>query len=152
MITILLANVHICHNHPALLWCVIFHEYTSQEDIDQWGNCTVWCINKTNINFTFLFSMNNDTTVRSYYTNIVQHSQSLYNRSTNGILLLIPKTKLVQYGDHSFSKAAPLLWNQLPSHIQESQGLKHSFLTKSSSRDNIHLIGPWWDTILCISS
>ena len=46
------------------------------------------------------------------------------NRSTNGILLLIPKTKLVHYGDRSFSKAAPLLWNQLPRHIQESPSVE----------------------------
>ena len=35
-------------------------------------------------------------------------------------LLLVPKTKLVNYGDRSFSKAAPQLWNNLPSKIRHS--------------------------------
>ena len=44
-------------------------------------------------------------------------------RSDCGNLLVIPKTKLVSYGDRSFSYAAPRLWNSLPVHIRHSQNL-----------------------------
>ena len=39
-------------------------------------------------------------------------------------LLLIPKTKMVNYGDRSFSKAAPQLWNNLPSYIRNSPSVE----------------------------
>jgi hypothetical protein len=34
--------------------------------------------------------------------------------------LQIPKTKLVTYGDRAFSKAAPLLWNNLPEAVRKA--------------------------------
>lgn len=41
-------------------------------------------------------------------------------RSTNGLLLLRPRSRLVNFGDRAFSCAAPKLWNQLPRFIRES--------------------------------
>ena len=38
-------------------------------------------------------------------------------------LLVVPPTKLKTYGDRSFNKAAPLLWNKLPYHIQSCNKL-----------------------------
>ena len=35
-------------------------------------------------------------------------------RSSHGITLKVPKTRLKSYGDRSFSYAAAILWNQLP--------------------------------------
>ncbi len=40
-------------------------------------------------------------------------------RSNNKNLLFIPDTKLVTYGDRSFSKAAPTLWNNLPQNLRQ---------------------------------
>ena len=39
-------------------------------------------------------------------------------RSSNDQLLCIPKSKLVTYGDRSFSVIAPTLWNNLPIDIK----------------------------------
>jgi hypothetical protein len=39
-------------------------------------------------------------------------------RSSDQLLLQIPKTRLKSYGDRSFTKAAPTLWNSLPLHIR----------------------------------
>ena len=38
-------------------------------------------------------------------------------------LLVVPPTKLKTYGDRSFNKAAPLLWNKLPYHIRSCSKL-----------------------------
>ena len=38
-------------------------------------------------------------------------------------LLVVPPTKLKTYGDRSFNKAAPLLWNKLPYHIRSCNKL-----------------------------
>ena len=50
-----------------------------------------------------------------------QPSRSL--RSSSQVLLQIPKTRLKTYGDRSFAKAAPTLWNSLPLDIRESDSL-----------------------------
>ena len=41
-------------------------------------------------------------------------------RSDNQKILYPPKTKQVTYGDRSFSKAAPVLWNRLPLEIRNA--------------------------------
>ena len=38
-------------------------------------------------------------------------------------LLVVPPTKLKTYGDRSFNKAAPFLWNKLPYHLQSCNKL-----------------------------
>ena len=44
-------------------------------------------------------------------------------RSDNKLLLEVPKSRLVNYGDRAFSNAAPRLWNALPDHIRLTEGL-----------------------------
>ena len=44
-------------------------------------------------------------------------------RSNTDIDLEIPRTKLVNYGDRSFSKAAPVLWNKLPEYIKKAKSV-----------------------------
>ena len=39
-------------------------------------------------------------------------------RSADGMLLVIPKTNKVNYGDRSFRKAAAKLWNELPVNLR----------------------------------
>ena len=48
--------------------------------------------------------------------------KSRSTRSNNR--LKIPRTKLKSAGDRSFSVAAPLVWNSLPVHIQNSTSVK----------------------------
>jgi hypothetical protein len=45
-------------------------------------------------------------------------------RSSDKSLLVIPKTRLVTYGDRSFSHAAPTLWNKLPIDIRNSSSVQ----------------------------
>ena len=45
-------------------------------------------------------------------------------RSSSQVLLHVPKTRLKTYGDRSFAKAAPTLWNSLPQNIRESESLE----------------------------
>ena len=53
---------------------------------------------------------------------IYKPSRSL--RSSNDPLVLcVPKTRLVTYGDHSFSAIAPVLWNELPLSVRSSSSL-----------------------------
>jgi len=44
-------------------------------------------------------------------------------RSADHNLLSVPRTKLKYYGDRSFSKAAPVLWNKLPLGIRQATQL-----------------------------
>jgi hypothetical protein len=44
-------------------------------------------------------------------------------RSSSKGLLTIPSVKLVNYGERSFSYAAPKLWNALPEYIRKSETL-----------------------------
>jgi hypothetical protein len=39
-------------------------------------------------------------------------------RSSSGIQLVVPKTKLSSYGDRAFAKVAPVLWNALPTDVR----------------------------------
>ncbi len=44
-------------------------------------------------------------------------------RSSSKGLLTIASVKLVNYGERSFSYAAPKLWNELPEYIRKSENL-----------------------------
>ena len=44
-------------------------------------------------------------------------------RSANKMLLVIPRSNLVNRGDRAFSVAAPKLWNQLPLRIKQAPSL-----------------------------
>jgi len=44
----------------------------------------------------------------------------LSSRSRSSSILVVPKTNKVNYGDRSFAKAAPVLWNNLPLYIKQS--------------------------------
>ena len=44
-------------------------------------------------------------------------------RSATKELLVIPKTKSVNYGDRAFSVAGPKHWNRLPDTLRETQTL-----------------------------
>ena len=44
-------------------------------------------------------------------------------RSQNSLSLTMPRTRTQTYGERSFSKAAPSLWNALPYHIRASSTL-----------------------------
>ena len=44
----------------------------------------------------------------------------LLQKSRRGNSLLLPLTKRVHFGDRSFSKSGPVLWNLLPLHIRDS--------------------------------
>ena len=44
-------------------------------------------------------------------------------RSTDSLLLRVPKTKLSTMGDRAFSSAAPRLWNRLPAQLRAPQTL-----------------------------
>ena len=45
----------------------------------------------------------------------LQHTRTL--RSSSKALLVVPRSRTVRYGDRAFSRAAPVLWNQLPFYI-----------------------------------
>ena len=44
-------------------------------------------------------------------------------RSVNSMLLCVPRTRLTTYGDRSFEKAAPSLWNSLPDNVKQCDSL-----------------------------
>ena len=44
-------------------------------------------------------------------------------RSAGQMLLVVPKSNLVNRGDRAFSVAAPKLWNELPLHIKQATSL-----------------------------
>ena len=51
----------------------------------------------------------------SYLTDfLIQHTPHPVLRSSGNSLLTVPRTRLKNYGDEAFAKAAPELWNNLP--------------------------------------
>ena len=59
-----------------------------------------------------------------YLSDLLSAHQPTRNlRSSKDNLLTVPRTKLSTYGDRAFSKAAPLLWNSLPTEIRDSSTL-----------------------------
>ncbi len=50
-------------------------------------------------------------------------------RSSNSLLLKVPKARTKNYGDRAFQNSAPKLWNSLPLCIRQSETLT-SFKTK----------------------
>lgn len=65
-----------------------------------------------------------------YITNMLKvYHPARKLRSQNSLMLVIPQTKSVTYGQRHFYRAAPFLWNSLPSDIREAQTLS-SFKSK----------------------
>jgi hypothetical protein len=59
-----------------------------------------------------------------YINNMLKpYTPSANLRSLSKGLLIIPSVKLVNYGERSFSYAAPKLWNELPEYIRKSETL-----------------------------
>jgi hypothetical protein len=59
-----------------------------------------------------------------YINNMLKpYTPSANLRSSSKGLLTIPSVKLVNYGERSFSYAAPKLWNALPEYIRKSETL-----------------------------
>ena len=59
-----------------------------------------------------------------YINNMLKpYTPSANLRSLSKGLLTIPSVKLVNYGERSFSYAAPKLWNELPEYIRKSETL-----------------------------
>ena len=59
-----------------------------------------------------------------YLADLIQptsHTRTL--RSCSKLLLKVPRTHSVTYGDRSFGVAGPALWNSLPEHIQRADSL-----------------------------
>ena len=54
---------------------------------------------------------------------LVLHNPPRTLRSSNKFKLVVPITRLKSYGDRSFSKAAPSLWNSLPEEIKDSKSV-----------------------------
>ena len=59
-----------------------------------------------------------------YIRNMLNYSISSVNlRSSSKGLLIVPRVRLVNYGEQSFSYAAPKLWNEIPEYIRKSETL-----------------------------
>ena len=59
-----------------------------------------------------------------YIRNMLNYSISSVNlRSSSKGLLIVPRVRLVNYGERSFSYAAPKLWNEIPEYIRKSETL-----------------------------
>lgn len=55
----------------------------------------------------------------SYLCNLIKlHVPGRNLRSQHKLLLSVPRTELVTYGDRSFSKVSPILWNSLPDSLR----------------------------------
>lgn len=62
--------------------------------------------------------------VPPYICNLVEHQQHRRTlRSNSKVLLSVPKSRTVTYGDRSFRKAAATLWNNLPEHFKEAKSV-----------------------------
>ncbi len=59
----------------------------------------------------------------SYLSDLLTKKPSRGLRSDNKMLLDIPKSSLVTYGDRAFANAAPKLWNSLPTNIRLASSL-----------------------------
>jgi hypothetical protein len=60
----------------------------------------------------------------SYLSDLIEpYCPSRTLRSSDQLLLKVPKTRLKSYGDRSFSKASPTLWNALPCNIRSCDTL-----------------------------
>ncbi len=59
----------------------------------------------------------------SYLIDLLVKKPSRGLRSDDTLALIVPKSKLVTYGDRAFSVAAPKLWNSLPVDIRLSENV-----------------------------
>ncbi len=77
-----------------------------------------------------------------YLSDLLDNKHTLHNtRSADTNLLKIPATKLVTCGDRAFQKAAPTLWNYLPTNLSNIDSLA-SFKTKFKT----HLFTKYYKT------
>ena len=60
---------------------------------------------------------------------LIQHTPHRVLRSSGNSLLTVPRTRLKNYGDKAFAKAAPELWNNLPIDIRSCNSV-NSFKKK----------------------
>jgi hypothetical protein len=73
----------------------------------------------------------------SYLSSLIDKS-SRSRRDVHAYDLIVPRTRLVHYGDRSFSKAAPSLWNSLPLPAKKAESLGifksivHDFLSDAA--------------------
>ena len=58
-----------------------------------------------------------------YLSDLLTVKENRGLRSDNKLLLVVPKSRLVTYGDRAFSHAAPKLWNALPDSVRLSNTL-----------------------------
>jgi hypothetical protein len=69
-----------------------------------------------------LFLLRINGSAPHYINNMLKpYTPSANLRSSSKGLLAIPSVKLVNYGERSFSYAAPKLWNALPEYIRKSE-------------------------------
>lgn len=61
-----------------------------------------------------------------YLSELLQlHTTARALRSSNQLLLAVPRSRLSTRGDRAFSVAAPKLWNSLPLHVRAAQSVEH---------------------------
>ena len=66
-----------------------------------------------------------NNTAPSYLRDMLQtYAPTRSLRSCKKDQLIVPRSKLVRYGDRSFNIAAPHLWNSLPNYIRQSKSLE----------------------------
>ncbi len=58
-----------------------------------------------------------------YISNMLSFREGRSSRSSNKLLLSIPRTKCVRFGDRAFSVYAPTLWNTIPYNIRSCHDL-----------------------------
>ena len=86
-----------------------------------------WLPVKSRIDFkilTLTFKCLNDLAPEYLSEKINVHISARNLRSSDCLTLNVPKTNLKTYGDRSFSKAAPYLWNALPANIRNLTSLE----------------------------
>ena len=54
---------------------------------------------------------------------IIRYKPSRCLRSRDNCQLVVPRTRLVQFGDRSFSKYGPTIWNRLPLVIRTAENV-----------------------------
>ena len=90
----------------------------------------------------------------SYITSLLVIKTKCKNlrSNSNGILLAKPITKLVSYGDRSFSAAAPKIWNNLPVHCRNARtldGFKSHLKTYMFKQAFHYFFPPFCQSCIC---
>ena len=85
-----------------------------------------WLPVKQRIEFKLLlqtYKAINDLGPRYLKELLTPHQPTRNLRSQDKMLLEVPRTNLITYGDRAFSVCAPKLWNSLPPHIKLSSSV-----------------------------